>query len=124
MDDLPADARELFDRHTTVLPAPEVAALRQEVRDHLEDFRAAVARNELLPLDLAEELADKLDALLRDYPSLAEEHARLAVGAARYFVSHDDASPDTSGVLGLDDDVAVFNHAVRQMDREDLVIDP
>lgn len=124
MDDLPAKAIELFVRSSAVLPLVEIAALRQAVRDHLASIRIAARKNELLPLDLAEELADKLDALLRDIAAMPDPQHRLAVGAARYFVSLDDAQPDTGGVLGLDDDVAVFNYAVRQMGRADLVIEP
>lgn len=123
MDDIPADARALFAQSAEHLDPDQVAALRQALRDHLDEIRAAAQSNELLPLDIAQEIAEKCDALLRDHGALPPEHAALVVAAARYFISSDDARPDLQGVLGLDDDAAVFNHAARQIGRGDLVID-
>ena len=48
---------------------------------------------------------------------------RLIVGAARYFVADDDAEPDTQSILGLDDDLAVFNHVATQIGEPDLRIE-
>ncbi|MEQ8461520.1 MAG: YkvA family protein [Sandaracinaceae bacterium] len=123
MDDIPADARALFARSAEHLDPDQVAALRQALRDHLDEIRAAAQSNELLPLDIAQEIAEKCDALLRGHAGLPPEHGALVVAAARYFISSDDARPDLQGVLGLDDDAAVFNHAARQIGRGDLVID-
>lgn len=128
MDDIPADARALFAQALAAqsaehLDAGQVAALRQALRDHLDEIRAAAQSNELLPLDIAQEVAEKCDALLREHAALPPEHGALVVAAARYFISSDDARPDLQGVLGLDDDAAVFNHAARRIGREDLVID-
>ena len=120
MDDIPADARALFAQSAEHLDAGQVAALRHPLRGHLDEMRAAAQSNELLPLDLAQEIAEKCDALLRGHASLAPEHAALVVPAARYFISSDDARPDLQGVLGLD--AAFFNHAARRTGQEDLVI--
>ena len=76
-----------------------------------------------MPVDLAEELAAKLDALLASIASLPVSAQPLVVGAARYFASDDDAIPDTGSVLGLDDDVAIFNAMVRRIGRPELEID-
>jgi len=123
ISDLPEKGRALFDELAEELPVEAVGSLREEVRAHLEAFRTAARRNDLLPVDLAEALAAALERLLDVYPHLSPDHRRLAVGAARYFVSDDDARPDMEGVLGLDDDVVVFNWVVRQLDRRDMVLD-
>ena len=101
----------------------EITALRRSVGQHLDELRQAARRDELLPVDLAAELARKLDALLVGLPALSPEAQALVVGVARYFVSEEDAVPDRSGVLGLDDDLAVFNAAVRRIGRPELEID-
>lgn len=52
--------------------------------------------------------------------NFSPDQQRLVVGAARYFVSQDDEYPDTDTILGLDDDVSVFNHVIEQLGRSDL----
>jgi hypothetical protein len=99
------------------------AQLRAAVRAHAEEIRAAADADELLPVDLAESLAARLDDLLAAVGQLPVDHVHLVVGAARYFVSTEDDIGYTSGVLGLDDDVAVFNAVMRRIGREDLEID-
>jgi uncharacterized membrane protein YkvA (DUF1232 family) len=101
----------------------EISALRRGVGQHLDDLRQAARRDELLPVDLAAELARKLDLLLVGIQALPLDAQALVVGVARYFVSEEDAIPDQSGVLGLDDDLAVFNAAVRRIGRPELEID-
>ncbi|MFT3770142.1 MAG: SNF2-related protein [Minicystis sp.] len=110
----------LFERLSGPAAAEEVAALRRAVARHVDEVRQAAHHNELLPVDLAEQLAAGLDTLLGALPSLAAEAQPLVIGAARYFVSDDDAIPDTASVLGLDDDIAVFNAMVRRIGRRDL----
>lgn len=99
-----------------------LAELRAEVTQHRRDLDRAARVNDLLATDLAEELAQKLDRLLAGLDALPEEARALVVGAARYFVSDQDALPDYSGPLGLDDDVAVFNSVVRRIGRADLEV--
>ncbi len=123
MNDIPADARALVAQSAEHLDAGQVAALRHALRGHLDEIWAAAPSNELMPLDTAQKIAEKCDALFRAPASLAPEHGALVVTAARYFLSSEDARPDLQGVLGLDDDAAVFNHPARRIGREDLVID-
>lgn len=102
--------------------AEERAALRAAVQGHLLQLAQAARGNELLPVDLAEALASGLDRLLGQLDGLPAEARALVVGAARYFVSEEDVIPDTGDVLGLDDDVAVFNAVARRIGRAELVI--
>jgi len=106
--------------------SPDLAAvvsLPRRVDEHLAEIRAAARTNELLPLDLAEELARKLHDLLGELGAFAGHDQAAVIGAALYFISNNDELPDTGGVLGLDDDAAIFNHVTRLIGREDLVID-
>lgn len=121
----PPAAAELaiFELLAVQASSDEIAALRRTVARHVDELRQAAHHHELLPVDLAEELAAKLDALLASIASLPVSAQPLVVGAARYFASDDDAIPDTGSVLGLDDDVAIFNAMVRRIGRPELEID-
>ncbi len=113
---------KVFEALCGPVTAADLAALRAAVQRHKRDMDQASRESEFLATDLAEELADKLDDLLETLPSLPEEVRPLVAGAARYFVSDDDALPDRSGPTGLDDDVAVFNMVARRIGRADLEI--
>lgn len=102
----------------------DLDGLRLRVHQHLDEVRRAAQRDELLPVDVAETLAAALERLLKEAPSMSADDRALVVGAARYFCSEHDAVRDTASVLGLDDDVAIYNLAVRQLGRDDLVLDP
>ncbi|MFW6052129.1 MAG: hypothetical protein ACODAU_13205 [Myxococcota bacterium] len=120
---LPERGQRLFQQVARDLEPAELPALREQVQAHLAEFHAAARTNELLPVDLAESLAACLDRLLDAAASLPAADRALAVGAARYFVSDQDASPDLEGVLGLDDDVTVFNWVARRLGKPDLAVD-
>ncbi len=96
--------------------------LKAEVRAHVERLAAAQAKSELIALDLAELLADRLTTLLEQAPLLGHDARSAIVGAARYFVSTDDLLPDEQSCTGLDDDLEVFNHVVESLERPDLII--
>lgn len=120
-DPSPAESA-VFEACCGIVTGAERAALRAAVQRHLHDLRQAARRDELLPVDLAEALAGHLDTLLVGLDALPPDAHPLVVGAARYFVSDNDAIPDRQGVLGLDDDVAVFNAVARRIGRDDLQI--
>lgn len=120
---VPPAAQSLFESLCKTANDVDVDGLRLRVQQHLDEIRRAAHRNELLPVDVAEQLAKALEGLLREADALTPEQRTLAIGAARYFCSEHDHVHDTSSVLGLDDDVAVFNLAVREIGREDLILD-
>lgn len=112
----------IFEALCADLTPEGLADLRAAVRRHLGELQQASRRNELLAIDLAEELAERLEELLGQFGGLDAEAQPLVVGAARYFVSRNDVIPDHGGLLGLDDDVAVFNAVARRIGRADLEI--
>ncbi len=105
------------------LTPERVEPLRGEVRRHFEQLVVAQRESELVAVDLAELLCVRLEALLARAPKMQPDHRALVVGAARYFVASDDATPDHAACTGLDDDVAVFNHVAAAIGRDDLRID-
>lgn len=119
---LPRSARALYDRLREE-PVDDWPTLLQECREHAAAFEAGLATNEFLPVEEARRLVAGIAALYdrthahRD-PSFAE---RLAWIAARYFVIKLDGTADFE-VVGLDDDVAVFDAVCQTLGYEDLRI--
>lgn len=115
-------ALQIFQTFREDLPHDRLASLREDVRAHFDRLVETQKRSELVAIDLAEALCTRLETLL-SMAHLVDAEARAhVVGAARYFVSSNDARPDDGSCTGLDDDVEVFNHVVRLLGREDLVI--
>lgn len=118
-----SNAFEIYEEMRADLRPADVAALRADVRTHFQALVVAQKKNELVAIDYAEALCLRLEALLLGAHLLDAEARASLVGAARYYVSSSDAKPDDQSCTGLDDDVAVFNHVVRQLGRDDLLIE-
>ena len=106
------------------IDAVSARGLQSNVRAHVAHIRNQLHNNEFLDISLAEQLGDRLVQLLEDFESYAPDDQHLIVGAARYFIADDDAEPDTQSILGLEDDLAVFNHVVTHIGAPDLRIEP
>jgi hypothetical protein len=115
-------AIELYQDLCEDLAATDLAALRAQVRAHYDGLVVAQRTHELIAVDLAELLCDRLERLLDAAPHLDAGDRAAIVGAARYFVTEEDDVPDEQSCTGLDDDVEVFNHVVRSIHRGELVI--
>jgi chromosome condensin MukBEF complex kleisin-like MukF subunit len=105
------------------LALDRLAQLREEVCAHYERLLVAQRGSELIAVDLADALRTRLEILLAMAHLVDAEARANIVGAARYFVASDDEHPDEASCTGLDDDVEVFNHVVRLLDRADLLIE-
>lgn len=92
------------------------------VSEHYDRLLIAQRRHEFVAIDLAELLCVRLQRLLSTAHQLPPDIRSQIVGAARYFISEDDAVPDEHSCTGLDDDVEVFNHVVSGIGRPDLAI--
>lgn len=97
--------------------------LRAKVVTHVGSIRAAALRNELLPVDLAEQIARRLTGLLDGLEAFSADQQRLILGATRYFISTSDHRPDTADAMGLDDDLLVLNFVVTAIGRTDLIVE-
>jgi uncharacterized membrane protein YkvA (DUF1232 family) len=105
------------------LPPEDLAILARDVRAYVEELsRLQGLRHDLVAVDVAEILGSRLEVLIDMAASLPPEARADIVGAARYFVSAHDVIPDATATIGLDDDVAVFNHVARSVGRTDLEI--
>ena len=113
----------LFGPLCSALPEDEIPQLRQTIDQHLHEIVHALGSNEFLDVVTAQRVTKVLGTLLDDYPSYPESHRALIVGAVRYFIKADDAEPDTSSLLGLDDDVTVLNYVVDQLGAGELKIE-
>ena len=101
----------------------EFDELRTAVGDHVAWIRTELQNNEFLDIKTAENIAQALIVILDDFNEYPEPRQKLIVGAARYFVSPLDADPDTSSLLGLDDDVAVLNYVLESIGKPQLKVE-
>ncbi len=114
---------EVFAQTLSACVPVSALELKSEVERSLTEFRSAAASNGLLPLDIAEDLTTAFLDLLLSYEQFSKEDQRLIAASVHYFASDDDAVPDTEGVLGLDDDVEVFNYVVSQVGQPERKLD-
>lgn len=120
---LSARLNQLFTPLCQAWPAAEAARLSTQVTAHVQAIEEALRKNEFLDLALAKNIAEALLRVLADYDQYPPPQQALIVGAARYFISEGDLEPDTSSVLGLDDDVAVLNFVLDTIGRADLKVE-
>jgi hypothetical protein len=105
------------------LPPDGLAELCDGVRSYVSELEAEQSRSELVAVDLAIAVRDRLNRLLGLAADLPAVHRGLVVGAARYFISKDDAIRDTRACTGLDDDVRIVNHVLKELGRAEWSIE-
>jgi uncharacterized membrane protein YkvA (DUF1232 family) len=116
-------ATALFQRLCSDLSSAELAELEHCVHTHVAELTKAQQRSELVAVDLAAQIEDRLVRLFALAPALPPAQRALVVGAARYFVSGEDAIPDTRACTGLDDDVRIVNHVLKELGRAEWLIE-
>jgi uncharacterized membrane protein YkvA (DUF1232 family) len=119
---LPLSIERAFDPLCGALAPSELDQLRAETEEHVQAIRQAWRRNEFLDVAMAERLGTVLAALLDAYHTYPESHQVLIAGAARYFVREHDADPDTTSLLGLEDDVAVIHFVLDAIGNPELKV--
>lgn len=102
--------------------AVQLVSLQEDIDRHLLRIQKLALQNEMTPLDLAEAVAGGLHSLLDQLNAFPSEHQTAILGAALYFVSHEDEFPDLGSILGLDDDAAIFNYVVHLIGRPELEV--
>jgi uncharacterized membrane protein YkvA (DUF1232 family) len=121
LDDLPEQAREIFARLGKG-PLWSVDRLRAAVVKHTEDTRKAAASNEFLDASLAEQIARRLQRLLKDYDDRPGHERAVIQAVVRYFVLKEDAENDLDSVLGFEDDAKVLNACLDHLSAPELEI--
>ena len=114
--------KEFFDPMCVELSLSEACALSEKVQSHLKQFRLALQVNEFLDIELAEQVAEVLTTLLRGYTELTSEQRSLVVGAARYFITSQDAEGDFTSILGCEDDAQVLNYVLALIGKDNLMV--
>lgn len=119
---LPPVARAVFERLLDE-PLLDDAALRAEIRGHVDRLEAAAKDNPYVDDILGKDIARVCEGLLDAVVDSTPEHARRQIQAAsRYFVTEEDGDSDFA-IGGLDEDAAVANAVARHLGRADLVSD-
>ena len=116
-------ALSIFDKLKSQLTPSQLDTIEDDIDRHLLQIQKLAQHNEMTPLDLAESIAGGLHVLLAERESLDAERQNAILAAALYFISAEDELPDTASILGLDDDVSIFNHVARLVGREDLEVE-
>lgn len=119
---LPWQIERAFDPLCNALAPAEVLLVKAEVENHVCAIRLASRRNEFLDVATAERIGTVLAALLDQYQTHPEPHQALIAGAARYFVRELDVDPDTTSLLGLEDDVVVINSVLDAIGQPELKV--
>ncbi|MCB0346753.1 MAG: SseB family protein [Bdellovibrionales bacterium] len=114
---------EVLKQLVEAIPDQELFELRQQVSQ-------AVARicgldDGLLGPDqrLMNAIAERAMMLIEVYPRRSTKEKALITGAVRYFWSHRDAIPDSTSLIGLDDDARVMNFVLEELGFEEAFID-
>lgn len=114
---IPAEARPLFES-LVAEPIGDLEALANEVVAHLRRYEDEASRNAFLDLPEARNLASLCHDLLARIPTEPQpERQQLLWAAVRYFAIDDDGNSDFT-IGGLDDDRAVLEAVVAQLDRD------
>jgi uncharacterized membrane protein YkvA (DUF1232 family) len=113
----------LFAQLCCDLPPEGLAKLSDGVRNYVNELEAEQSKSELVAVDLAIAVRDRLQRLFSLIEELSAKQRVLLVGAARYFISKDDAIPDTRACTGLDDDVRIVNHVLKELGRAEWSIE-
>ena len=85
----------------------ELLADRERVEAHRRSIRSAVDNGTALEAELADRIADVLDALLSQSAQWSFVERRVLAGAVEYFVQSNDSDADFASNHGLEDDARV-----------------
>ena len=118
--DLDDRIQRAFDLLCVPASPDEVKDLISSVSSHLNTINKAFKKNEFLDVSTAKKISEKLIQLLRDIDSCPIEHQKSIVGASRYFVEDVDTEPDTTSIIGFDDDLAVLNYVLKTIGQSEL----
>jgi uncharacterized membrane protein YkvA (DUF1232 family) len=110
---LPPIVERSFRKLLHAIPEEEIAALQREVNENLK--RVKRSQDKGADKKAAEALTDCSRYLLSNYAQHSAAEQALIVAAVRYFILNDDALPDSTPDVGLDDDVRVMNYVLEEL---------
>ena len=119
---LPHELRQVVDRLYD-LPLKSKPALESMIDKYADDIEQAATNRGDLDVNLAHCIANRCLVLLEEeWDKAGENHRRLIQAACFYFVEDEDEVGDLQSVYGFDDDAALVNAVLDQLDRSDLAI--
>ncbi|MEZ5342091.1 MAG: hypothetical protein R2706_11775 [Acidimicrobiales bacterium] len=118
---LSVEERSRFERLCLDTTSAELVELAGVVELHLNQVRELAV--EATDLEAAERIADALFTLLSAPTGYAPDERALLRGAVEYFLLAEDASGDIVSPVGFDDDRAVVNTVLIELERPDLLLE-
>ena len=116
---LDPETNKTFTRLCVDVDSSLLHKLVKDVENHVVQVREALTTYEFLDVALAEKVATILVELIKKIETYPKNKQKLIVGAARYFIKSHDAQSDLKSLLGFDDDVAVLNYVLVELDQHD-----
>lgn len=117
---LNSEERTRFERLCIATTSAELVELSGVVNLHLDQVRDLAV--ETTDLVTAEQIATALQQVLSAPTGYAPDERALLRGAVEYFLLADDAAGDIVSPVGFDDDAAVLNTVLIELDRTDLLV--
>lgn len=114
------DERSRFERLCIPTSSAELVELSSVVELHLNQVKELAV--ETTDVASAELISDVLKTLLSAPTGYAPDERALLRGAVEYFLLAEDAAGDIGSPVGFDDDVAVLNTVLIELERTDLTI--
>lgn len=118
--ELSAEERTRFERLCIDTTSSQLVELAGVVEMHLDQVREQAI--EATDVPTAERIGAVLLTLLAAPTGYAPDERALLRGAVEYFLLADDASGDIVSPTGFDDDQAVVNTVLIELERPDLVL--
>lgn len=124
MPGVPEGSREMLKQllDEDLIPVESLPHIVESYRRVIQD---AYRRNKRANIELGNQIADALRALLRSIDdTTGDQNLRIIQAAVRFFVIQDDGAGghDLATLDGLDDDAAIVNAVLRYFGRDDLMI--
>jgi uncharacterized membrane protein YkvA (DUF1232 family) len=96
--------------------------LLSAARQHLEQTRAAHARNRMINVRLASAIVNVLGGVVGTWDTINGKAGWWLRGAMYYFAISDDDEPDFQSPIGFEDDAEILNACLRFAGRDDLCL--
>jgi len=118
-------AGQTFQKLCHSFPADSIPQLRLGIDAALERLSKTASDDYLGPhIGTARRIAERLNYLIDNCGKFPRQKLPLIVGAIRYFIIEEDAVPDSTPLVGFDDDIQVLNHVLEELGLEHLFVQP
>jgi len=114
---------KVFNKLAVPVKPQKMEQLKTDIKRYLERITRAQNKNEFLNEPLARKIGKTAIYLLDSYQQYPKNKQALIIGAVKYFLLDADEENDLESPLGFDDDAEVFNYVLKNIGRDDLIID-